>query len=52
MSKAEAYRQMIDDVVANRHLLEDDERDELRDLLARIERRSLAAQPATEEPAA
>jgi hypothetical protein len=44
-SRAEEYRGLIDDVVAG-GLLEEDERVELRDLLARIQRRMLANMPA------
>jgi hypothetical protein len=39
------YRELISDVVAG-GLLEEDEREELRDLLARIQRRMLANMPA------
>lgn len=51
MSKAEGYRQMIDDVVAGRDLLEEDEWQQLKDIVARIERKMLANLPATEEAA-
>lgn len=44
-SRANEYRELIDDVVAG-GLLDEDERVELRDLLARIQRRMLANMPA------
>jgi hypothetical protein len=47
-NRAEEYRGLIEDVVAGR-LLEDDERLELRDMLARVERKILAAMPAQYE---
>ena len=50
-NRANEYRELISDVVAG-GLLEEDEREELRDLLARIQRRMLAkmpAEPPTEE---
>jgi len=53
-NRAAEYRGLIDDVVDG-GLLEDDERLELRDMLARVERKMLAsmpAQPASEESAA
>jgi hypothetical protein len=43
--RATEYRELIDNVVAG-GLLSDDERVELRDLLARIQRRMLAKMPA------
>jgi len=43
-SRANEYRELISDVVAG-GLLEEDERVELRDLLARIQRRMLAHMP-------
>ena len=44
-NRANEYRELIDDVV-NGGMLEEDERVELRDLLARIQRRMLANMPA------
>ena len=44
-SRANEYRELITDVVSG-GLLEEDERVELRDLLARIQRRMLANMPA------
>lgn len=44
-NRAAEYRQMIEDVIAS-GLLEDDERMELRDMLARVERKMLANMPA------
>lgn len=40
------YRQLIEDVTAGAALLEDDELMELRDMLARIERKMRANMPA------
>lgn len=53
-NRAAEYRQLIEDVTAAPWLLEDDERLELRDMLARIERKILAQTPppAAEETAA
>jgi uncharacterized protein (DUF2267 family) len=45
-NRAAEYRQLIEDVVAGWDLLEDDERAELRDMLARVERKMLANMPA------
>lgn len=44
-SRAAEYREMIDGIVDQAHLLEPEERMELHDLLARIERRMLAKMP-------
>jgi hypothetical protein len=44
-NRAAEYRQLVEDVVAGWDLLEDDERAELRDMLARVERRMLANMP-------
>jgi hypothetical protein len=43
--RVQEYRELISDVVAG-GLLEEDEREELHDLLARIQRRMLAKMPA------
>lgn len=52
-NRAAEYRTLIDDVTAVPWLLEDDERMEIRDMLARIERRILAGlSEKTEESAA
>lgn len=45
-NRAAEYRALIEDVAANVHLLEDDERMELQDMLARVERKMLANMPA------
>lgn len=45
-NRAAEYRALIEDVVAGAVLLEDDERAELRDMLARVERKMLANMPA------
>lgn len=44
-SRTAEYRSLVEDVVAG-GLLEDDERMELRDMLARVERKILAKHPA------
>jgi hypothetical protein len=46
-SKGDAYRQMVEEVIAG-GLLEDDEIEELRDMLARVERQMRAKMPAQE----
>ena len=49
-SKGDAYRQMVEDVIAG-GLLEDYEIEELRDMLARVERQmraKMTAQPPSE----
>lgn len=48
-NRAAEYRQLIEGAVAGWDLLEDDERDELRDMIARIERKMLANMPAQPE---
>jgi len=45
-SKAAAYREMVEDVIAG-GLLEEDEIEELRDLIARVDRHVRANLPAT-----
>lgn len=47
-SRAAEYRQLIEDVVAGRSLLEPEEILELRDMLKRIERQMRANLPAEE----
>lgn len=44
-NRAAEYRGLIDDVTATPWLLEDDERQELRDMLARVERKMRANMP-------
>lgn len=46
-NRAAEYRSLIDDVVAG-GLLEEDEWQQLKDLIARVERKVLAKQPAQE----
>lgn len=45
-NRAAEYRQMIEDILPHWHLLGEDERAELRDMIARAERRALAHLPA------
>ena len=52
-TRSAEYRSLIDDVMAHSWLLEPEELIELRDMIARVEQKKLARQPAqaAQEPA-